>query len=306
MKFVTIDFETANEKRNSACALGICVVENNKIIEQKYWLIKPEEMRFEKTNIWIHGIYPEDVENEKTFNELWDEIKPYLENNLVIAHNASFDMSVLRKTLESYNLSFPELYYGCTLILSRNHYPALDNHKLNTVASSLGYDFNHHHAGEDAAACAQIMIDICKNQKINDLVSLNLKGGMKLGAIFDGGYEACSSLVKGLTRNKAKEEVDFDVFAIDCDFFNNKTVVFTGPLETMRRHDAYTLVRKMGGLIGSSVTKKTNCVITGIKNRGRLMDEFKSTKLRRAESLILCGQDIYIMSESEFLEIVNN
>ena len=104
MNFIAIDFETANEKRASACSLGITVVKNNKIIEEKYWLIKPKPFRFESRNIIIHGIREEDVINEKEFDELWPEIKPYLENNLVIAHNASFDFSVLRNTLDLYNL----------------------------------------------------------------------------------------------------------------------------------------------------------------------------------------------------------
>ena len=46
MDFVAIDFETANEKRNSACSIGLTVVKNNKIVEEKYFLIKPCEMRF--------------------------------------------------------------------------------------------------------------------------------------------------------------------------------------------------------------------------------------------------------------------
>lgn len=101
MNFTAIDFETANEKRNSACSLGITRVENNKIVDRKYFLIKPPEMRFVPQNIWIHNIYPEDVENADTFDKIWPKIKDYFEEELVIAHNASFDMSVLRNLLET-------------------------------------------------------------------------------------------------------------------------------------------------------------------------------------------------------------
>ena len=78
MDFVAIDFETANEKRASACSLGITVVKNNKITEEKYWLIKPCPFRFESRNIMIHGIREEDVIDEKEFDKLWPEIKPYI------------------------------------------------------------------------------------------------------------------------------------------------------------------------------------------------------------------------------------
>lgn len=55
MNFIAIDFETANEKRDSACSIGLTVVKNNQIIEQKYYLIKPNELRFAPINISIHG-----------------------------------------------------------------------------------------------------------------------------------------------------------------------------------------------------------------------------------------------------------
>lgn len=78
MDFVAIDFKTTNEKRASVCYLGITVVKNNKITEEKYWLIKPCPFRFESRNIMIHGIREEDVTNEKEFDKLWPEIKPYI------------------------------------------------------------------------------------------------------------------------------------------------------------------------------------------------------------------------------------
>ena len=87
MDFVAIDFETANSHRDSVCSLGITVVKDNKIVEKRYWLIKPYPFRFDPINISIHGIREADVINEKEFDEVWPEIKPYLENKLVIAHN---------------------------------------------------------------------------------------------------------------------------------------------------------------------------------------------------------------------------
>ena len=104
MNFVAIDFETANEKRNSPCSIGIVVVKDGKIVDRIYHLIKPKEMRFLPINIGIHGIRPRMVENELEFDKVWEKIKEYFNNSLVIAHNASFDISVLRRTLELYKI----------------------------------------------------------------------------------------------------------------------------------------------------------------------------------------------------------
>lgn len=194
MNFIAIDFETANEKRASACSLGITVVKDNKIVEEKYWLIKPKPLRFEARNIIIHGIREEDVINEKEFDELWPEIKSYLENNLVIAYNASFDFSVLRNTLDIYNLEYPKLNYVCTLVASKLFYRYLNNHKLNTVNRHLGYKFNHHHASADATAAANILINMSTELNLNDIEEMAEIVGFKLGHMDDNTYSPCKKV----------------------------------------------------------------------------------------------------------------
>lgn len=302
MNFVAIDFETANEKRYSACSLGITKVVDGKILDKKYFLIKPPEMRFVPQNLWIHGIYPEDVENERTFDLIWPEIKDYIEGQLIVAHNASFDISVLRSLLDYYNIDYPNFYYACTVILSQNHLIDLPNHKLNTVAEFVGHKFKHHHAGEDATACAKIMIYICNMLGISDLVSLNLKGGINLGVVYKGGYEPTSSLIKRKNKTRKEEAINFNEIIYETDYFKDKVVVFTGPLSSMKRSKAYTIIKKLGGIIGTSVTKKTEILVTGIKPRNN-DDRYKSTKLRRAEALIKEGQEIEILNEEEFLKL---
>ncbi len=90
MNFTVIDFETANSKRASACALGIVKVENGVITEKNAWLIRPDDMRFDGMNIGIHGIRPEHVKNEPEFDELYKNIFEHkLKDQLVVAHNAS-------------------------------------------------------------------------------------------------------------------------------------------------------------------------------------------------------------------------
>lgn len=306
MDFVAIDFETANEKRNSACSIGITVVENNIIKEEKYWLIKPCEMRFEPMNIWIHGIKPEDVENEKTFSGLWSEIKPYLDRRLVVAHNASFDVSVLRKTLDSYNIPYPELRYFCSMIMSRNFYPYLENSKLNTINEHLGYKFNHHNASADASACANIVLKVIEELKTNNIDELSKLVCFKIGKVYENDYTSAGKL-KGISKVSRREnngETNSKISINNTELFKGKIVVFTGGLTSMSRLDAMKLVRKNGGLTGSSVTKKTNILITAVKNINNLTYGQMSTKLRRAKQLNEDGQGVHILTEEEFLNYI--
>lgn len=307
MNFVAIDFETANEKRNSACSMGITVVENNTIVEEKYFLIKPCEMRFLPMNIWIHGITPDDVKNERNFKELWSEIRPYIEGKFVVAHNAGFDISVLRNTLDFYGIEYPEFQYACTVMMAKNYYIDLPNHKLNTVVEALGFKFKHHHAGEDASASAKILMDICNTLNISSIEELSSIIGIKIGKVCNKGYLPAGNLGSAKKQKRFFGEVNINKDSCENNyFFKDKVVVFTGPLSSMNRMEAMKKVKLLGGIIGSSVTKKTNYLITGIRNIELLDYKNKSSKMRKAEELMKNGQEITILKESDFLNIIDN
>lgn len=301
MDFVAIDFETANEKRNSACSIGLTVVKNNEVVEEKYFLIKPCEMRFQPMNIWIHGIRPEDVENEKEFNEIWNEIKDYIDGNLVIAHNAAFDISVLRKTLDFYKIPYPSFEYACTVVMSKNYYRKLPNHKLGTVSEALGFEFSHHHAGEDAKACANILINICKDLNISSVEELSDKLSLRIGSVYKDGYKPSGRMgeCKYSSDLILKEKKKNGEISFKC-----KSVVFTGPLSSMSRGEAIGNVIRCGGVVTNSVSRKTNYIITGIRDLSKLRECEKSIKLKKAEKLIKEKFDIKIISEEEFLSVI--
>lgn len=109
MNFVAMDFETANAKRASACSIALAIVRDNQVAHEFYSLINPE-MEFSWRNINVHGIHEKDVVDAPTFPEVWDHIAPlFTANKLVIAHNAAFDNSVLKRTLERYDVNPPTI-----------------------------------------------------------------------------------------------------------------------------------------------------------------------------------------------------
>ncbi|MBN2595488.1 MAG: 3'-5' exoribonuclease [Marinifilaceae bacterium] len=190
MNFTAIDFETANGQRNSACSLGLVRVENGIIVESKDWLISPPEMYFHPMNVSIHGITEEDVMNEPSFNYIWEEVEDYLHGKMVIAHNASFDVSVLRACLDTYGIRFPEFDYLCTVQISRNIWPNMPNHKLNTMAHLFDIPLKHHDALEDTLACAKIAIKACEVMNMNSLTDLANELRIAPGKLNSNGYKA--------------------------------------------------------------------------------------------------------------------
>ena len=161
--FVAIDFETANRSMDSACSIGIVAVNNQDIVKNDYFLINPPTPEFDTKNISIHGITYEMVRTEGSFAEVWEKIKDYFNQAyFVVAHNAQFDMSVLRCCLERYSIPLPQFQYIDSIPIIRgktNH--SLSSYSLDSVASYYGVDMgNHHNALDDATTVANILIQM--------------------------------------------------------------------------------------------------------------------------------------------------
>jgi DNA polymerase III subunit epsilon len=154
--FLAIDFETANQSRDSACSLGLVRVEKSKIVHKAVHLIRPPSSDFMFT--YIHGISWRDVASQPTFKDIWKDISPLFKGvEFLAAHNASFDASVLRACCQRYRIAAPDLPFTCTVNLARSLWGVYPT-KLPDVCRHLKIKLNHHEALSDALACAQIIM----------------------------------------------------------------------------------------------------------------------------------------------------
>ncbi|CCG09422.1 3'-5' exonuclease [Pararhodospirillum photometricum] len=169
---IAIDFETASTSRASACAVGLAWVANDRVVHTAHRLIRPPELRFDPFAISIHGIRPEMVVDKPEFPEIWREIAPHLGGALLLAHNAAFDMSVLRAILEVYGLPRPTVRSLCTVKVARHVWPALPHHRLPDVAGHLGIRLHHHNAASDAGACAEIALSAARARALPGVTAL--------------------------------------------------------------------------------------------------------------------------------------
>ena len=182
MNFIAIDFETANSNRSSICSVGIAIVENGKLIGTEHIFVKPTPNHYDSFNTYLHGISDKDTKNEKTFKQQWKDLKKHFHDKTIIAHNASFDCSVLRFTLDNAKLAYPDLDYHCTLMLAKETLP-LANHTLADVSNHFKIKLNHHNAESDAQAAALIALKLCDKYKAISLEELSTSFGFKVGKI---------------------------------------------------------------------------------------------------------------------------
>ena len=182
LEFTAIDFETANSSSASACAVGLTRVRNGRVVDTAGWLIKPPpgHDRFFELNIGIHGIRPEDVADAPAWTEQLDDLDAFIGDDVVVAHNAGFDMSVLRRACEATDAVCRPYRYLCSLQVARKTYD-LTSYRLPVVAAAAGFlDFAHHDAAADALACAHIMIDAAARAGAQDVVELGMLLGVRI------------------------------------------------------------------------------------------------------------------------------
>jgi DNA polymerase-3 subunit epsilon len=155
-RFAAIDFETANNARDSACAVGVVIVERGFIVDRLHALIRPPSREFLFTH--IHGLSWNDVKDAQSFDVVWAGLARELAGAAFLAaHNAPFDKGVLSACCETYGLAAPQLPFVCTVRLARAQW-AIRPTRLPDVCNYLGIELRHHQADSDAEACARIVM----------------------------------------------------------------------------------------------------------------------------------------------------
>ncbi len=178
MDFVAFDFETANSRPTSACALGLVRVSGGEIVSSSSRLIRPVPFYFSPFNISIHGIRPEDVIAEPEFDQIWPLLSDYFNGRTLIAHNSPFDIGILGNLLRYFDLPRPELNCLCTVRIARRVWPGRPSYRLSSIARELGISFRHHDALEDARAAAEIARLACERTGCAELEELAERLGL--------------------------------------------------------------------------------------------------------------------------------
>lgn len=156
-RYVVFDVETPNRYNNRISAIGITTVEDGEISGSYFSYVDPQT-HFDDFNTRLTGIDESTVADAPAFAELWEEIEPLMSSGVLVAHNAPFDMGVLKKCLRDYGIDWkPSADYCCTVQMGRRLLPGI-SHKLNCMCDYFGIELDHHKADSDSRAAAEILI----------------------------------------------------------------------------------------------------------------------------------------------------
>lgn len=301
-------------------------------MEEASWLMRPPENHdhFEFHNTRIHGIRAEDVAGRPRFGDLFPEIGAFIGDDVLAAHNAAFDLGVIRSGLEVSGLPGPAYEYVCTVMLSRRCYSLVSN-SLPYAAEEAGVPLvNHHDAAEDARACAGILVDIARRNNANSIAELYLSLGLALPRqpAFDPAKSLSKATLAALA-GKIPSPAGHSQGIQDAPAprgwsawpeegpnplpnpgaepghpLFGQTVVFTGDL-AMTRPEAKSRAADVGAQPESRVTARTTVLVVG---DGFVAGDLRAGRLtgkaKRVLELHAKGQQIEVVSEGEFLQMV--
>lgn len=283
MKFVALDFETANPSFASICQIGVVVFNGSEVAETWHTLVDPQDY-FHGANVSIHGIQSQHVKGAPTFPDVFDRLSKLLTGEIV-THHCAFDRAALTQVVQKHKL--PEV--ACTWLdtakVARRAWAefATSGYGLKNVARTLGIEFSHHSAHEDARASGEILLHAIRHSGI-DLAQWLLR--------VQGPINPSSSDGKGSTGKCARE-------GHSSGPLFGETIVFTGTLSLVRAKAA-EIAANAGCQVADNVSKKTTLLVVGNQDIRVLAGQTKSSKHRDAEERILKGQAIRILAESDF------
>jgi DNA polymerase-3 subunit epsilon len=285
MEFVAIDVETANADMASICQIGLAKFKDGKLTEEWSSLVDPEDY-FHFINIDIHGITEKDVVNAPKFSEVVGDLSDFLSGSICVSHTR-FDRLSVGRALEKYSLKPIETIWLDSARVARRAWEqcAWKGYNLSNVCKIIGYKFKHHDALEDAKASGQVILAAVEK------TGLDIEAWLKrVHQPIDPKNSPCGAAIN--REGNPEGELTGEV------------LVFTGALEIPRR-EAANLAANVGCTVASGVTKKTTLLVVGDQDITKLADKTKSSKHLKAEQLIKKGQQIRIIKESDFKELVN-
>lgn len=281
--YVVLDLETTGLDPDKCEIIEIAAlrVQNDAIINTFSSFVKPNK-EIDEFIVSLTGITNEMVSNAPTIDVVLPQLLEFIGNDIILGHNINFDINfIYDEKIKVDGMPFDNDYID-TMRLARKALPELKHHRLSDLTKCFAISVEkQHRAKEDCIATFKCYLEIKKiliDSKI-DLVALN----------------------------KAAKAKDFTAVDARIDTENplyGKVCVFTGKLERMTRAEAMQNVVNVGGINADGVTKKTNFLVLGNNDFCSTIKDGKSTKQKKAEALVLEGQDIHVISENVFYDMI--
>lgn len=304
-EFVTIDFETANEQRRSACSVGLVHFdEQGQPINWYSTLLHPHADcdYFLPMNIMVHGIRPEAVADAPTWADVAPTVYELIGDRPLVAHNMAFDGYVLSDLATLYGLPDLPNRRMCTLRLARRLLAQqVERKSLDNVYEYYfpGDEFEHHEASADALACGRIFARMQQDytyEELEQACPITRSFARRFGGTAGAGTPSHTANSAALDAEALIEQ-----FGKNPEALRGEHVCITGTLYHGQRAAVQKLIEAAGGVVEKSMTRRTTILVIGTPNPvAWAANSSASRKLAKAEQLREKGSPIVLLTEDEF------
>lgn len=286
--YTVIDTETTgyDPRYDQIIEMAAIKIRDGKEVARYETLVNPERP-IDDFIADLTGITNEELSTAPVIADCLQDFVDFIGEDIVVGHNVHFDINFIYDALLACGYAPIKNDFVDTLRLSRRVRPDLEHHRLCDMAAA--YSVPQPVAHRSLADC-QTAIGVLDALAADAAArEIDLQARKKH-------YGASASKVSGIVAHEGCERPDSPLYGKVC--------VFTGKLDTLTRKDAAQLVADLGGICADGVTKKTNFLIMGTNEYCPTIVGGKSTKQKKAESLILKGADLQILTENVFLDML--
>lgn len=286
-QYIVLDLETTglHPTYDEIIELAAIKYSNGSKVDEFTTLVKPDN-EIDEYITQLTGISNEMVMHAPKIEAVLPKLKSFVTDSVIVAHNANFDINFLYDNF-MFHLGEPFTNdFVDTMRISRRLFKNI-RHRLVDLIEEFNISADDlHRSVADCEATHQVY-EYMRQHSVENSIDIAAFKKSSHGKSFDLG-------------NFKPETDQFD----DSHPIFGKTVCFTGSLEKFVRKDALQIVTNLGGIPADSVTKKTNILVLGNNDYCSSIKDGKSRKQKKAESLILKGQDLIVISEKLFYDML--
>lgn len=298
-EYVLLDIETTglSPQYNDIIEVSALRVRDNQVVDRLVSLVKPNSGPLSPFITELTGITDTMLETAPPIEQVLPSFLDFVKDTVLVGYNVHFDINFLYDSCIKH-LGVP-LVNDCVDVfrIAKRVLPDLGSHSQPAVAEHFSIDVaGTHRAEKDCLICQACF------ERLQELILES----------YDSLEDFSAKYFQRSTKTRKRKYLSpSDITTSRTDFnpdhpFYQRTFVFTGKLDSMTRTEAMQLVVDNGGKCKGSVTRACNFLVLGNLAYASNLTGEKSSKWRTAEENILKGQELEIIPEDVFLDMLEN
>lgn len=154
--YVVIDFETNGLNPKECDIIQMAAIRYRNDVKVSAFISFVNATTIPSKVTELTSITIEDCQSAPTLEDLLPQLLKFIGSDIIVAHNASFDLEFLSESINKLNLPGRTFIYIDTLRLARQKMKEVKQHKLPVLKKYLKLEYDSHLAEDDCYVCHEV------------------------------------------------------------------------------------------------------------------------------------------------------